>query len=181
LFGSSKAHKELRQILVESHKLDAVIKLPSGVFRPYSSVSTAILLFTKTNSGGTDHVWFYDLEADGWSLDDKRQPLLPEAKLGAIPIEPFTDGEHARNNLPDVLMRWKERNDKERGRPRTAQSFSVPKVDIQAQNYNLSFNYYKDVSNKEVEHISPKQLLAELTQIEDEIYQGLENLKEMVK
>ena len=82
LFGSSKAHKELRRMLVEDHKLDAVISLPSGVFRPYAGVSTAILCFTKTGVGGTDHVWFYDMSADGWSLDDKRQPLLPEAKLG---------------------------------------------------------------------------------------------------
>ena len=85
LFGSSKAHKTLRRILVEDQKLDAVVSLPGGVFKPYAGVSTAILLFTKTNSGGTDHVWFYDVEADGWSLDDKRKPLLPEEKLGAVP------------------------------------------------------------------------------------------------
>ena len=85
LFGSSKAHKELRRMLVEDQKLDAVVKLPGGVFRPYAGVSTAILLFTKTNSGGTDQVWFYDVQADGWSLDDKRTPLLPEDKLGPVP------------------------------------------------------------------------------------------------
>src|SRR5208283_6165578 len=85
LFGASKAHKDLRRMLVEDHKLDAVIKLPSGVFRPYAGVSTAILVFTKTNSGGTDFVWFYNVEADGWSLDDKRTALLPEDKLGAVP------------------------------------------------------------------------------------------------
>src|SRR6185312_8271991 len=85
LFGSSKAHKSLRKMLVEDHKLEAVIKLPSGVFRPYAGVSTAILCFTKTGVGGTDHVWFYDMQADGWSLDDKRQPLLSDDKLGATP------------------------------------------------------------------------------------------------
>ena len=85
LFGSSKAHKDLRRILVEENKLDAVIKLPSGVFRPYAGVSTAILVFTRTGVGGTDHVWFYDVRADGWSLDDKRQPLLPDDKLGPTP------------------------------------------------------------------------------------------------
>ena len=85
LFGSSKAHKELRQMLVEDQKLDGVISLPGGVFKPYAGVSTAILLFTKTNSGGTDHVWFYDVDADGWSLDDKRTPLLPDEKLGPVP------------------------------------------------------------------------------------------------
>jgi type I restriction enzyme M protein len=90
LFGSSKAHKELRRILVEDQKLDAVVKLPGGVFKPYAGVSTAILVFTKTNSGGTDFVWFYDVEVDGWSLDDKRTPLLPEDKLGPVPKTPLT-------------------------------------------------------------------------------------------
>ena len=106
LFGSSKAHKELRRMLVEEQKLDAVVSLPGGVFKPYAGVSTAILLFTKTNSGGTDHVWFYDVEADGWSLDDKRTPLLPEDKLGPVPQTALTADEHAKNNLPDVLARW---------------------------------------------------------------------------
>jgi type I restriction enzyme M protein len=105
LFGSSKAHKELRWTLVEDHKLDGVVKLPGGVFKPYSGVSTAILLFTKTNSGGTDHVWFYDLTADGWSLDDKRTPLLPEDRLGTAPAMALTEAEHARNNLPDLAVR----------------------------------------------------------------------------
>jgi type I restriction enzyme M protein len=125
LFGSSKAHKDLRRMLVEEHKLDAVIKVPSGVFRPYAGVSTAILVFTKTGVGGTDHVWFYDMEADGWSLDDKRQPLLPEEKLGPTPMVELTEKDHAENNLPDILMRWEERDDAERHRPRTAQSFLV--------------------------------------------------------
>ena len=99
LFGSSKAHKELRRILVEDQKLDAVISLPSGVFRPYAGVSTAILTFTKTNSGGTDHVWFYDVDADGWSLDDKRTPLLPDEKLGPLPTA-AADGRRAREEQP---------------------------------------------------------------------------------
>src|SRR5436853_5735816 len=103
LFGSSKAHKELRRLLVEDQKLDAVISLPSGVFKPYAGVSTAILVFTKTNSGGTDFVWFYDVDADGWSLDDKRTPLLPEEKLGSAPKTALMEEEHAKNNLPDVL------------------------------------------------------------------------------
>jgi type I restriction enzyme M protein len=107
LFGSSKAHKELRKLLVEGQKLDAVVSLPGGVFKPYAGVSTAILLFTKTNSGGTDRVWFYDVDADGWSLDDKRTPLLSEDKLGPVPAVALSEAEHAKNNLPDLLARWR--------------------------------------------------------------------------
>jgi type I restriction enzyme M protein len=110
LFGSSTAHKTLRKLLVEGQKLDAVISLPGGAFKPYAGVSTAILLFTKTNSGGTDHVWFYDVVADGWSLDDKRQPLLSEDKLGPVPVQPLSAEEHGKNNLPDVLARWQQRD-----------------------------------------------------------------------
>src|SRR5690606_19759062 len=99
LFGSSTAHKSLRRALVEDHKLDAVIKLPAGAFKPYAGVSTAILCFTKTGTGGTDDVWFYDIQADGWSLDDKRQPLLPEGQLGVRPVEAFVVANHAKNNL----------------------------------------------------------------------------------
>src|SRR6185437_7316864 len=135
LFGSSKAHQELRKVLVEDQKLDAVIKLPSGVFKPYAGVSTAILCFTKTESGGTDFVWFYDVEADGFSLDDKRTALLPDEKLGPTPQEALGAEEHAKNNLPDVLARWAERNGAELEHPRTAQSFCVPKADIAAQGY----------------------------------------------
>ncbi len=94
LFGSSTAHKEIRRMLVEDHRLDGIVKLPSGVFRPYAGVSTAIVLFTKTNSGGTDQVWFYDCQADGFSLDDKRNPLLPAEKIG--PRAKLGDDEHAR-------------------------------------------------------------------------------------
>ena len=97
LFGSSKAHKTLRKMLVDDHKLDAVVKLPSGVFKPYAGVSTAILFFTKTNSGGTENVWFYDVQADGYSLDDKRTPLLDSDKLG--PLAELSEDEHVKNNL----------------------------------------------------------------------------------
>jgi hypothetical protein len=117
-------------MLIEDQKLDAVISLPGGVFKPYAGVSTAILLFTKTNSGGTDQVWFYDVEADGMSLDDKRTPLLSEEKLGAMPKTALTADEHAKNNLPDILARWQQRESSERKRPRTAQSFCVPKADL---------------------------------------------------
>jgi type I restriction enzyme M protein len=169
LFGSSKAHKELRRLLVEEQKLDAVVKLPGGVFKPYAGVSTAILLCTKTNSGGTDFVWFYDVEADGWSLDDKRTPLLSEDKLGAVPQAVMTAEEHARNNLPDILARWLERSGAERERPRTAQSFCVAKVEIAAQGYDLSLNRYKEVVHDEIEHRAPLEILAELMELEAEI------------
>ena len=179
LFGSSKAHKELRRMLVEDHKLDAVISLPSGVFRPYAGVSTAILLFTKTGVGGTDHVWFYDMKADGWSLDDKRQPLLSEDKLGVVPASELTEADHEKNNLPDVLVRWEERAKAER--PRTAQSFTVPKADIAKDGaYDLSINRYKETVYEEVEHQSPAAIIAELKWLEAEIAEGLAKLEEMV-
>jgi type I restriction enzyme M protein len=180
LFGSSNAHKELRRMLVESQKLEAVIKLPSGVFRPYAGVSTAILIFTKTNSGGTDFVWFYDVKADGWSLDDKRDPLLPDAKLGPTPTETLSEEEHAKSNLPDVLTRWKDRSEGERKRQRTAQSFSVPQKNIVAQDFDLSLSRYKEVVHDEVAHVSPRQIIAELKTLETEIQQGLAELERMV-
>jgi type I restriction enzyme M protein len=180
LFGSSKAHKELRRMIVEEQKLDAVISLPSGAFKPYAGVSTAILIFTKTNSGGTDHVWFYDLQADGWSLDDKRQPLLAEELLGVTPAQPLSAAEHAKNNLPDVLARWGQRETSERGRARTAQSFCVPKADIDANGYDLSINRYKEVVHDVVEHLPPKVILAKLATLEGEIQAGMKELEEML-
>jgi type I restriction enzyme M protein len=180
LFGSSKAHKELRRILVEDHKLDAVVKLPGGVFKPYAGVSTAILFFTKTNSGGTDNVWFYEVTADGWSLDDKRAPLLSEDKLGPVPSEALGEADHAKNNLPDVLARWNRRNGTEQERARTEQSFCVPKVDIAAQGYDLSLNRYKEIVHEEVEHRAPGDILEELARIEAEIQQGMSELKGML-
>jgi type I restriction enzyme M protein len=180
LFGSSTAHKTLRRILVEEHKLDAVISLPSGVFRPYAGVSTAILVFTKTGVGGTDHVWFYDMQADGLSLDDKRQPLLPEEKLGPVPKDDLLDEEHAKNNLPDLLMRWEERDGVERDAPRTAQSFCVPKSEIAAGGYDLSINRYKEIVHEAVEHESPAEIIRELRRLEAEIAEGLARLEEMV-
>ncbi|MCX6021524.1 MAG: DNA methyltransferase, partial [Chloroflexi bacterium] len=150
-------------------------------FRPYAGVSTAILLFTKTNSGGTDAVWFYDVAADGWSLDDKRQPLLPDDRLGPLPAAPLTAAEHAKNNLPDVLARWGERDGAERERPRTAQSFCVPKADLAANGYDLSLNRYKEVVHAEVRHIPPQQILAELAELEREIAAGMRELEAMLR
>ena len=181
LFGSSKAHKELRRMLVEDQKLDGVVSLPAGAFKPYAGVSTAILLFTKTNSGGTDQVWFYDMQADGWSLDDKRQSLLDESKLGVTTAQPLSEAEHAKNNLPDALGRWAQRDSTERERPRTAQSFCVPKADIAAQGYDLSINRYKEVVHEAVEHEHPLEILAKLRQLEDEIQAGMVELEGMLK
>jgi len=186
LFGSSKAHKELRRILVEDQKLDAVVKLPSGVFRPYAGVSTAILLFTKTDSGGTDDVWFYDVQADGWSLDDKRTPLLPAEQLGPAPRNEhrtpvaFDPTNHGKNNLPDVLARWSERDGDERKRERTDQSFCVSKADIAAQGYDLSLNRYKEMVHDDVEHRPPLEIVADLEKLEAEIQQGLADLRDML-
>ncbi|HWM93142.1 MAG TPA: class I SAM-dependent DNA methyltransferase [Thermoanaerobaculia bacterium] len=181
LFGSSKAHKELRRMLVEDQKLDAVISLPGGVFKPYAGVSTAILLFTKTNSGGTDQVWFYDCDSDGWSLDDKRTPLLPEDKLGPVPETALRAEDHSKNNLPDILARWQQRDGKERKRPRTAQSFCVPKDEIVAEGYDLSLNRYKEVVHEEVQHRAPQEILAELGKLELEIQRGMRELEGLLK
>ena len=180
LFGSSKAHKELRRILVEDYKLDGVVKLPGGVFKPYAGVSTAILFFTKTNSGGTDHVWFYEVTADGWSLDDKRTALLAEDKLGPFPAVALDDSEHLKNNLPDALAHWAQRDGEERKRPRTAQSFCVPKGEIAEQGYDLSLNRYKEVMHEDVEHRAPLDIIADLEALEFEIQQGLSELKVML-
>ena len=158
LFGSSKAHKTLRTILVEEQKLDAVVSMPSGVFKPYAGVSTAILLFTKTNSGGTDDVWFYDMQADGYSLDDKRTPQ-PE-----------------QSDLADILARWRDR-EAERKRARTDQSFVVPKAEIAESDYDLSINRYKEVDYNVVEYDPPRVILTRLAALEEEIASGRAELE----
>lgn len=165
LFGSSKAHKTLRQMLVEKQKLDAIISMPSGVFRPYAGVSTAILLFTKTNSGGTDSVWFYDMRADGYSLDDKRNEL--------------DHAKHENDNLPDILSRWQNQAG-EAGRERTEQSFLVPKDEIAGNDYDLSINRYKQMLHEVVECESPTKIIAELKALEAEIAKGTAELEGML-
>ena len=180
LFGSSTAHKAIRKMLVEDHKLDAIIKLPSGVFRPYAGVSCAIVVFTKTGVGGTDQVWFYDMQADGFSLDDKRSPLLEAEKLGAVPLEGLSAEDHVRNNLPDILARWTALED-EGARARTDQSFMVPASEIVATgSWDLSLNRYKEIAHEEVEHAPPAQIIAELRALEAEIAEGLDRLEDML-
>ena len=158
LFGSSKAHKALRRMLVEEQKLDAVISMPSGVFKPYAGVSTAIVLFTRTNSGGTDQVWFYDMRADGFSLDDKRSP------------QPET------SDLPDILARWQNRA-AETERKRTDQSFLVPGAEIVGNDYDLSINRYKEVEYEAVDHDPPRVILQRLARLEEEIAAGRKELE----
>lgn len=161
LFGSSRAHKSLRKILVEDQRLDAVISMPSGVFKPYAGVSTAILLFTKTNSGGTEEVWFYDMQADGFTLDDKRTP------------------QPGKNDIPDILKRWGKR-EAEKKRKRTDRSFLVPKSEIVGNDYDLSINRYKEVEYEAVEHESPRVILQRLAKLEKEIAAGRKELEGML-
>lgn len=162
LFGSSKAHKSIRKMLVENHKLDAVVAMPSGVFKPYAGVSTAILFFTKTNSGGTDNVWFYNMKADGFSLDDKRTPQ-PD-----------------KSDLPDLLARWCNR-DYEGERKRSEQSFLVPSEEIADNDYDLSINRYKEVEYEAVEYDPPKVILERLAKLEEEISAGRRQLEELLR
>jgi type I restriction enzyme M protein len=190
LFGSTKSHKEIRKTLIEDHKLDAVVSLPSGVFKPYAGVSTAILFFTKTNSGGTDNVWFYDMQADGFSLDDKRTPLIKNQELtteaDAIDTSllnnntpPSEHKSHQLNNIPDVLYRWKQR-DNEAQRQRTEQSFTVPLAEIVANDYDLSLNRYKEVVYEEVQYDEPKVILERIKSLQQAMDRGIADLEKIL-
>lgn len=184
LFGSTKSHQAIRQTLIEQHKLDAVISMPPGVFKPYAGVSTAILLFTKTGNGGTGDVWFYDMRADGWSLDDKRKELLSEAQQEALNRRllgedgvPFDAHEHC--NLPDILNRWFAR-DGEKDRARGEQSFLVPKAEIVGKGYDLSIGRYKEVPFREVRYDSPPVILARIKDLQRAMDQGIKALESML-
>ncbi|OAO78305.1 Type I restriction-modification system DNA-methyltransferase subunit M [Anoxybacillus flavithermus] len=161
LFGSSKAHKDIRKEIVENHKLEAIISMPSGVFKPYAGVSTAIMIFTKTGVGGTDQVWFYDMKADGYSLDDKRTPIED-------------------NDIPDMIARFHNR-EAEKDRKRTEQSFFVPVEEIRENDYDLSINKYKEIEYEEVQYEAPSVILEKVEALEKEIMQGLRELKEMIR
>ena len=160
LFGSGNAHNQIRKELVDRQKLQAVISMPSGVFKPYAGVSTAVLLFTKTDSGGTDNVWFYDMKADGLSLDDKRQPI--EA-----------------NNIADIISRFHDL-DKEVIRKRTDQSFMVPVKEIQDKKYDLSINRYKEVVYEVKTYEKPAALIAQIEELDKERTALLEDLKSLL-
>lgn len=160
LFGSSLAHKAIRKLLIEDNRLQAVISMPSGVFKPYAGVSTAVLVFTKTEHGGTDKVWFYDMQADGLSLDDKRTPI-------------------AENDIPDIVARFKNLAAEE-GRERTEKSFLVPKSEIVANDYDLSVNKYKKAEYKPVEYAPTSEILTELNELELDITAGLAELEDLL-
>ena len=160
LFGSSTAHKAIRKEIIENNRLEAVVSMPSGVFKPYAGVSTAILVFTKTGHGGTDKVWFYDMKADGFSLDDKRTPV-------------------AENDIPDIIERF-HNLDKEADRAKTEQSFFVDKQNIVDNDYDLSINKYKEVEYTPVEYPSTSEIMADLHELEMEITKGLAELEGML-
>ena len=160
LFGSSKAHKDIRKAIVEEQRLEAVISMPSGVFKPYAGVSTAILIFTKTGHGGTDKVWFYDMKADGRSLDDKRSEVKE-------------------NDIPDIIARFKNL-EAENDRKRTDQSFFVEKQEIVDNAYDLSINKYKEIEYIPVEYPSTSEIMANLRALEKEVQESMAELEKML-
>lgn len=160
LFGSSTAHKAIRKAIIEENRLEAIISMPSGVFKPYAGVSTGIMIFTKTGHGGTDKVWFYDMTADGFSLDDKRTPI--------------TD-----NDIPDIIERFHNR-DKETDRERTEKSFFVPKDEIVENDYDLSINKYKKVEYKAIEYPPTKDIMANIREIEKQIAVEMDELEKLL-
>ncbi len=160
LFGSSAAHKAIRKEIIDGNRLEAGISMPSGVFKPYAGVSTAVLIFTKTGHGGTDNVWFYDMQADGLSLDDKRTPV-------------------AENDIPDIIVRFRDL-EAEKDRKRTEKSFLVPKEEIAANDYDLSINKYKKTEYVPVEYPSSTEIMAELDELEMQICEEMEALRNML-
>ncbi|WP_279014211.1 HsdM family class I SAM-dependent methyltransferase [Thomasclavelia cocleata] len=160
LFGSSKAHKAIRKELIENNKLEAVISMPSGVFKPYAGVSTGILIFTKTNHGGTDNVWFYNMTADGYSLDDKRIKVNE-------------------NDIPDIIQRFNSL-DNEKDRKRIDRSFLVPKVEIVENDYDLSINKYKEIEYERIDYPPTKEIMKEILEINSEIAKELEELNKLL-
>lgn len=160
LFGSSNAHKAIRKEIIEKNRLEAIISMPSGVFKPYAGVSTAVMIFTKTNHGGTDNVWFYDMQAEGFSLDDKRTPI-------------------ADNDIPDIIARFKNMEG-EKDRERKDKSFLVPKEEIVANDYDLSINKYKKVEYVAEEYPTTLEIMTDLNELEMQITAGLAELEKML-
>ncbi|TQY48525.1 HsdM family class I SAM-dependent methyltransferase, partial [Clostridioides difficile] len=161
LFGSTGGHKSIRKEIVDNHKLEAIISMPSGVFKPYAGVSTAIMIFTKTGTGGTDKVWFYDMKADGYSLDDKRNEIKD-------------------SDIEDIIKRF-DNLDGEVDRKRTEQSFFVDVEEIRENGYDLSINKYKEVVYEEVVYDAPSVIIGRVRELEKEIAVGLEELERMLE
>mgnify|MGYP003629430902 CR=1 FL=1 len=179
LFGSTKAHKSIREKIVKEQKLEAVISLPSGVFKPYAGVSTAILIFTKTNSGGTDNVWFYDMLADGFSLDDKRAKLYKDHETPT----------HEQNNIADILSRFETLTNHdntpnihspEYTRQKTEQSFIVPVKDIISNDFDLSLNRYKVAVYEEVHYDAPQDILQRIMTLQNKMAKGVVELEALL-
>ncbi len=161
LFGSSNAHAAIRKEIIDNQKLEAVISMPSGVFKPYAGVSTAVLIFTKTTSGGTDDVWFYDMKADGYTLDDKRNPI-------------------EQNDIPDIIARYANRV-QEKQRKRTDRSFLVPVEEIRDNKYDLSINRYKEIIYEEKQYDSPVQIIADIRDLDKQRTAELDTLENLLK
>jgi type I restriction enzyme M protein len=179
LSGGTKAHHALRRVLVEERRLEAIIRLPAGVV-PSATKSAAVILCLRESSD-LDTVWFYDVMADGFSLDRKRTPLLSEDRLGTAPSVTLSADEHVCNNLPDLLARWPERGGKERDRSRSAQSFCVPRAQIAAAAFDLTLAHYRQPAEADAEQRRPHEILAQLAGLEAEILQGIRDLAGMLK
>jgi len=158
LFGSSNAHRDLRKMLIEECELQGVVSMPSGVFKPYAGVSTAVLVFVK--GGRTEHVWFYDMQADGYSLDDKRDKIED-------------------NDIPDIIKQWNQRNP-DKDTDRKAKAFFIPAQEIRDNKYDLSINRYKEIEYEEVKYDPPKVILKRLRELEDEIRRDMDELEGML-
>ena len=187
LFGSSGAHKNIRKELVENQQLQAVISMPSGVFKPYAGVSTAILLFTKTNSGGTDNVWFYDMQADGFSLDDKRNMLITEDALEQCFTEPenIIDEVKGKCDIPNILLDYhsilNNKKTLEGFSDRTQKSFLIPKSEIVANDYDLSINRYKEIIYDKVVYEKPQKLIDEIKALDKKRLEAMNELEKMLE
>jgi type I restriction enzyme M protein len=185
LFGSSGAHKNIRKELVDNQQLEAVISMPSGIFKPYAGVSTAILFFTKTNSGGTDNVWFYDMQADGFSLDDKRNAQLSEEVFEQCFVNPASVLEvmNGKCDIPNILLDWQTINQQsttDSFKDRTQKSFLIPKADIVANDYDLSINRYKEIIYDEVFYEKPQVLIADIKAIDKKRLDAMIDLEKML-
>jgi type I restriction enzyme M protein len=185
LFGSSGAHKNIRKELVDNQQLEAVISMPSGIFKPYAGVSTAILFFTKTNSGGTDNVWFYDMQADGFSLDDKRNSLISEEQLEQVFVNPeqVASEVEGKCDIPFILNDWKTVHSElntEQFKDRTQKSFLIPKANIVDNDYDLSINRYKEIIYDEVVYEKPQVLIADIKAIDKKRLDAMIDLEKML-